>query len=56
MSQLNNTPEVHQGKIHTATQLYRAFRELGRVIRIIVLLRYLSEPALRDSIPAAVQQ
>ncbi len=31
-------------------KLYRAFRELGRVIRTIVLLRYLSEPALRDSI------
>jgi TnpA family transposase len=31
-------------------RLYRAFRELGRVMRTIVLLRYLSEPALRDSI------
>lgn len=31
-------------------KLYRAFRELGRVVRTIVLLRYLSEPALRDSI------
>jgi TnpA family transposase len=31
-------------------KLYRAFRELGRAIRTIVLLRYLSEPALRDSI------
>ena len=31
-------------------KLYRAFRELGRVIRTIVLLRYLSEPELRDSI------
>jgi TnpA family transposase len=25
-------------------RLYRAFRELGRVVRTIVLLRYLSEP------------
>ena len=31
-------------------KLYRAFRELGRVTRTIVLLRYLSDPALRDSI------
>lgn len=31
-------------------RLYRAFRELGRVMRTIVLMRYLSEPALRDSI------
>lgn len=31
-------------------KLYRAFRELGRVMRTIVLLRYLSDPALRDSI------
>lgn len=31
-------------------KLYRAFRELGRVIRTVVLLRYLSEPELRDSI------
>jgi TnpA family transposase len=31
-------------------KLYRAFRELGRVIRTIVLLRFLSDPALRDSI------
>lgn len=27
-------------------RLYRAFRELGRVIRTITLLRYLSEPQL----------
>jgi TnpA family transposase len=31
-------------------RLYRAFRELGRVVRTIVLLRFLSEPKLRDSI------
>jgi TnpA family transposase len=29
-------------------RLYRAFRELGRVIRTITLLRYLSEPQLRE--------
>jgi TnpA family transposase len=31
-------------------RLYRAFRELGRVIRTQVLLRFLSEPALRETI------
>jgi TnpA family transposase len=31
-------------------KLYRAFQELGRVIRTIVLLRYLCEPELRGSI------
>jgi hypothetical protein len=31
-------------------RLYRAFRELGRVVRTIVLLRYLSEPELREGI------
>lgn len=29
-------------------RLYRALRELGRVIRTFTLLRYLSEPALRE--------
>lgn len=33
-------------------RLYRAFRELGRVVRTVVLLRYLSEPELRESITA----
>lgn len=33
-------------------RLYRAFRELGRAIRTITLLRYLSEPALREQIAA----
>ena len=31
-------------------RLYRAFRELGRAIRTITLLRYLSEPRLRERI------
>jgi TnpA family transposase len=31
-------------------RLYRAFRELGRAVRTITLLRYLSEPALRNQI------
>jgi hypothetical protein len=33
-------------------RLYRAFRELGRVTRTIVPLRYLSEPELREGITA----
>ena len=33
-------------------RLYKALRELGRVIRTITLLRYLSEPGLRDQIAA----
>jgi TnpA family transposase len=31
-------------------RLYRAFRELGRAIRTITLLGYLSEPQLREQI------
>ncbi|MFF7024848.1 Tn3 family transposase [Streptomyces klenkii] len=31
-------------------RIYQAYRELGRVIRTIVLLRFLSEPELRESI------
>jgi TnpA family transposase len=33
-------------------RLYRAFRELGRAIRTITLLRYLSQPELREQITA----
>ncbi|MFE2872400.1 transposase [Embleya sp. NPDC059259] len=33
-------------------RLYRAFRELGRVIRTITLSRYLSDPSLREQITA----
>ena len=33
-------------------KLHRAFRELGRVIRTITLLRYLTEPELREGITA----
>lgn len=33
-------------------RLYRAFRELGRAIRTITLLRYLSDPGLREQITA----
>jgi len=33
-------------------RLYKALRELGRVVRTVTLLRYLSEPGLRDQIAA----
>ncbi|WP_420497801.1 Tn3 family transposase [Parafrankia soli] len=36
-------------------RLYRAFRELGRAVRTLVLLRYLSEPELRESITAMMK-
>jgi TnpA family transposase len=37
-------------------RLYQAFRELGRAIRTIVLLRYLSEPELREGITAVTNK
>jgi len=37
-------------------RIYRAFRELGRVIRTIVLLRYISEPELREQIGKATNR
>ncbi|MFD5029343.1 Tn3 family transposase [Streptomyces sp. NPDC058405] len=55
---------IREGKLSSAALLprlgnesrrnrvYQAYRELGRVIRTIVLLRFLSEPELRESIQA----
>lgn len=55
---------IAQGRLSSVTLLrglgnnshknrpYRAFRELGRVIRTITLLRYLSDPGLREQITA----
>ncbi len=37
-------------------RIYRALRELGRVVRTVTLLRYLSEPALRDHITAVTNR
>jgi TnpA family transposase len=37
-------------------RIYQAYRELGRVIRTIVLLRYLSEPELRESIQSMMNK
>ncbi|WP_245193177.1 transposase [Amycolatopsis alba] len=39
----------------TKTRLYRAFRELGRVIRTITLLRF-ADAQLRDQIPAITNE
>jgi len=36
--------------------VYKAFRELGRVIRTITLLRFISEPELREEITAATNK
>ena len=36
--------------------VYRAFRELGRAIRTITLLRFISEPELRQEITAATNK
>lgn len=37
-------------------QIYQAFREVGRAVRTCVLLRYLSDPALRDQIAQATNK
>jgi len=37
-------------------RLYRAFRELGRVVRTMVLLRFLSEPELREQVTAVTNK
>ena len=38
------------------SRLYKALRELGRVVRTVTLLRYLSEPALREHITAVTNR
>jgi TnpA family transposase len=37
-------------------QIYQAFREIGRAVRTAVLLRYLSDPALREQIQRATNK
>jgi len=37
-------------------RLYKAFRELGRVVRTITLLRFLSEPEMREQITAVTNR
>jgi TnpA family transposase len=37
-------------------RIYRALREVGRAVRTIVLLRYLSEPQLREGITAVTNR
>jgi TnpA family transposase len=61
---LRTSISIREGRVSSVTllrrlgnhshknRLYRAFRELGRVIRTVTLLRYLSEPGLREQITA----
>ena len=56
---------IRQGKLSSVTllrrlrhdsrknKIYRAFRELGRALSTMVLLRYISDPVLRDHISKA---
>ncbi len=44
------------GSESTKNKLYFAFRELGRVIRTLFLLKYLSDPELRRNIHAATNK
>ncbi|QBY56181.1 Tn3 family transposase [Cupriavidus oxalaticus] len=44
------------GSESTKNKLYFAFRELGRVIRTLFLLKYLSDPELRRTIHAATNK
>ncbi|WP_406276572.1 Tn3 family transposase [Nocardia sp. NBC_00881] len=65
---LRTSISIREGRVSSVTllrrlgnhshknRLYRAFRELGRVIRTITLLRYLSEPALREQITAVTNK
>lgn len=59
---------VHAGKVYPSTllrklghysrknKLYQAFRELGRVVRTVFLLQYISDPALRRQITATTNK
>ncbi|WP_369199100.1 Tn3 family transposase [Streptomyces djakartensis] len=61
-------PSVKQGTVSSVTLLrrlnnrsrknpiYQAFREVGRAVRTTVLLRYLSDPALRKQIQEATNK
>ncbi|MGW3473443.1 transposase, partial [Saccharopolyspora sp. NPDC000995] len=61
---LRTSISIREGRVSSVTllrrlgnhshknRLYRAFRELGRVIRTITLLTFLSEPGLREQITA----
>lgn len=37
-------------------EIYKVFREVGRAVRTVVLLRYLSEPSLREQITRATNK
>jgi hypothetical protein len=54
---LSSTPLLRRlGTESRKNNIYKAFRELGRVIRTITLLRYISEPELREEITAATNK
>ncbi|MDV6246976.1 Tn3 family transposase (plasmid) [Rhodococcus opacus] len=65
---LSTAISIREGRVSSVTllrrlgnhshknRLYRAFRELGRVIRTVTLLRYLSEPGLREQITAVTNK
>jgi TnpA family transposase len=44
------------GNYSRKNRLYQAFRELGRVVRTVFLLRYLSDGELRQTIQAATNK
>lgn len=48
--------ERRLGNESKKNRIYRALREAGRAVRTIVLLRYLSEPELRDIIAAVTNR
>jgi hypothetical protein len=62
------TPLTREGRVSSVTllrrlgnyshknRLYRALREMGRVIRTVTLLRYLSDPGLREQITAVTNK
>lgn len=65
---LRTSISIREGRVSSVTllrrlgnhshknRLYRAFRELGRVIRTVTLLRYLSDPGLREQITAVTNK
>ncbi|WP_237737143.1 Tn3 family transposase [Rhodococcus sp. 21391] len=65
---LRTSISIREGRVSSVTllrrlgnhshknRLYRALRELGRVIRTVTLLRYLSEPGLREQITAVTNK
>jgi TnpA family transposase len=65
---LRTSISIREGRVSSVTllrrlgnhshknRLYRALREMGRVIRTVTLLRYLSDPGLREQITAVTNK